>query len=48
MAYYDYFGWPAYVSVASHFSRDGSRHGLPDVKDLRDHNAIQGHFRFAA
>ena len=41
-------GSPAYVSVASHFSRDGSRHGLPDVKDLRDHNAIQGHFKFAA
>jgi len=41
-------GSPAYVSQASSFSRDGSRHGLPDVKDLRDHNAIQGHFRFAA
>ncbi len=41
-------GSPAYVSKASVFSRDGSRHGLPDVTDLRDHNAIQGHFRFAA
>lgn len=41
-------GSSAYVSKASHFTRDGSRHGLPDVKDLRDHNAIQGTFRFAA
>jgi hypothetical protein len=41
-------GSPAYVSKATRFSRDGSRHGLPDVKDLRDHNGVQGHFRFAA
>ncbi len=41
-------GSPAYVSKASHFSRDGSRHGLPSVKGLRDHNAVQGSFRFAA
>jgi hypothetical protein len=41
-------GSPAYVSKASHFTRAGSRHGLPDVADLRDHNAVQGHFHFAA
>jgi hypothetical protein len=41
-------GSPAYVAKASHFNRDGSRHGLPDVTDVRDHNAIQGHFHFAA
>ena len=27
--------------------RDGSPHGIPSV-DLQDHNALQGHFRFAA
>jgi hypothetical protein len=41
-------GSPAYVSRGLTFSRDGARHGLPDVRDLRDHNAVQGHFRFAA
>jgi len=41
-------GSPAFVSRATTFSRDGSRHGMPNVRDLRDHNAIQGHFRFAA
>ncbi len=41
-------GSPAFVSRGNHFTRNGSRHGLPDVKDLRDHNAIQGHFHFAA
>jgi hypothetical protein len=41
-------GSPAYVSKASTFTRDGSAHGLPSVRDLRDHNAIQGHFKFAA
>ena len=40
-------GSSAYVSKATTFTRDGSAHGLPDV-DLRDHNAIQGTFRFAA
>jgi hypothetical protein len=40
-------GSMAYVSKASTFTRDGAPHGLPDV-DLRDHNAIQGTFRFAA
>lgn len=41
-------GSPAYVAKATHFSRDGSPHGLPSVKDLENHNAIQGHFRFVA
>jgi hypothetical protein len=41
-------GSPAYVSRGVSFTRDGSRHGLPDVRGLRDHNAVQGHFRFAA
>jgi hypothetical protein len=41
-------GSPAYVSRGLTFTRSGSRHGMPDVRDLRDHNAVQGHFRFAA
>ena len=40
-------GSPVYVGKASRFTRDGSRHGLPDV-DLAGHNALQGHFRFTA
>ena len=40
-------GSPVYVGRASRFTRDGSRHGLPDV-DLGGHNALQGHFRFTA
>lgn len=40
-------GSPVYVSKADHFTRDGAPHGLPSV-DLRNNNALQGHFRFAA
>jgi hypothetical protein len=32
---------------ASQYTRDGSSHGIPSV-DLQGHNALQGHFRFAA
>jgi hypothetical protein len=40
-------GAPAYVGKASLFRRDGKRHGLNDV-NIKDHNAIQGMFRFEA
>jgi hypothetical protein len=40
-------GSPVYASKASRYTRDGSQHGIPSV-DLKDHNALQGHFRFAA
>ena len=40
-------GSPVYASKASRYTRDGSGHGIPSV-DLKDHNALQGHFRFAA
>lgn len=40
-------GSPVYVGKAARFTRDGGRHGLPDV-DLGGHNALQGHFRFTA
>ncbi|MFL5770579.1 MAG: DUF1326 domain-containing protein [Chloroflexota bacterium] len=40
-------GSPVYASKASKYTRDGSRHGIPSV-DLEGHNALQGHFRFAA
>ena len=40
-------GSPVYASKASRYTRDGSRHGIPSV-DIKDHNALQGHFRFAA
>ena len=40
-------GSPVYASKASQYTRDGSAHGIPSV-DLKDHNALQGHFRFAA
>ncbi len=40
-------GSPVYASKASRYRRDGSGHGIPSV-DLTDHNALQGHFRFAA
>jgi hypothetical protein len=40
-------GSPVYASKASRFMKDGSPHGIPSV-DLKDHNALQGHFRFAA
>jgi hypothetical protein len=38
-------GAPAYVGKASLFRRDGKRHGLNDV-NIKDHNAIQGLFKF--
>jgi hypothetical protein len=40
-------GSPVYASKASQYTRDGSRHGIPNV-DLEGHNALQGHFKFAA
>ena len=40
-------GSPVYAAKSDRFTRDGARHGLPDV-DLRGNNALQGHFRFAA
>jgi len=36
-----------YATKASGYTRDGSGHGIPSV-DLKDNNALQGHFRFAA
>jgi hypothetical protein len=41
-------GSPVYAAKASNYTRDGSAHGIPSVKELKDHNALQGHFRFAA
>jgi hypothetical protein len=40
-------GSPVYASKASTYTRDGSGHGIPSV-DLQGHNALQGHFKFAA
>jgi hypothetical protein len=40
-------GSPAYVSKASRYKRTTKNLGLRDV-DIKDHNAIQGKFRFAA
>jgi hypothetical protein len=40
-------GSPVYASKASQYTRDGSAHGIPSV-DLEGHNALQGHFHFAA
>lgn len=40
-------GSPVFASKASKYTRDGSPHGIPSV-NLKDHNALQGHFRFAA
>jgi hypothetical protein len=40
-------GSPAWVSKASTYRRQGSKYGLVDV-DLKNHNAIQGTFRFVA
>jgi hypothetical protein len=40
-------GSPVYASKASKYRRDGSSHGIPSV-DLEGHNALQGHFKFAA
>jgi hypothetical protein len=36
-----------YAAKASRYRRDGSNHGIPSV-DLQGHNALQGHFHFAA
>jgi len=40
-------GSPVYASKASQYTKDGGPHGIPSV-DLQGHNALQGHFRFAA
>ena len=40
-------GSPVYAAKASKYTRDGSAHGIPSVA-LEGHNALQGHFRFAA
>jgi hypothetical protein len=40
-------GSPVYAAKASKYRRDGSSHGIPNV-DLEGHNALQGHFKFAA
>jgi hypothetical protein len=40
-------GSPAYVGKAASYRRNTSRYGLKNV-ELANHNAIQGHFRFAA
>ena len=40
-------GSPAYVAKASHYHREGSAYGLPDVH-LKGHNAIQGVFLLEA
>jgi hypothetical protein len=40
-------GSPVYAAKSTRFTRDGSRHRLPDV-DRTGNNALQGHFRFAA
>ena len=40
-------GSPVYAAKASRYTRDGSGHGIPSV-ELEGHNALQGHFRFAA
>lgn len=40
-------GSPVYAAKSDRFTRDGRRHGLPDV-DRTGNNALQGHFRFAA
>ncbi len=40
-------GSPAYVAKASHYQRNSEQYGLKNVA-LREHNAIQGVFRFEA
>lgn len=40
-------GSPVYAAKADRFTRDGKPYGLPDVS-VSGHNALQGHFRFAA
>ncbi len=41
-------GSPAFLGKASRYWRRSSALGLPDVEELRGHNAIQGYFRFEA
>ncbi len=40
-------GSPAYVAKAGRYKRNSEQYGIVDV-DLKDHNAIQGLFRFEA
>jgi hypothetical protein len=40
-------GSPVFAAKADHFDRDGDPYGLPNVK-VTGHNALQGHFHFAA
>ena len=40
-------GSPVFAAKADHFERDGDPYGLPNVK-VTGHNALQGHFHFAA
>ena len=40
-------GSPVYAAKSDYFTRDGRPHDLPSV-DVKGHNALQGHFRFAA
>ncbi len=40
-------GSPVFAAKSDYFIRDGRPHDLPSV-DLKGHNALQGHFRFAA
>jgi hypothetical protein len=39
-------GSPAFVGKANHYWRQSAAYGLPNVDELRGHNAIQGYFRF--
>ncbi|GIW04371.1 MAG: hypothetical protein KatS3mg059_0991 [Thermomicrobiales bacterium] len=41
-------GSPAFVGKALRYWRRSTELGLPDVEELRGHNAIQGYFRFEA
>jgi hypothetical protein len=41
-------GSPAFVGKATHYRRSAAEFGLPDVAELRGHNAIQGYFRLEA
>lgn len=40
-------GSPVYVGKAAKYKRNSSEYGLRDI-NLENHNALQGHFRFAA
>ncbi|HEU0116185.1 MAG TPA: DUF1326 domain-containing protein [Thermomicrobiales bacterium] len=41
-------GSPAFVGKAERYWRKSAEFGLPNVEELRGHNAIQGYFRFEA